>query len=68
MPSKCIYFKDKNVEKRIAIASVICQDKIKWMNMIEKLFSISLFCNVRGAISQKIPTHQMEDNYSVHIC
>lgn len=68
MPWKCRYFKDKNVERRIPIASVVCQDKSKWMNMVEKLFSISLFCYVRGAISQKIPTHQMENNYTVHIC
>lgn len=60
MPWKCIYFKDKNVEKKII--SVIYQDKSKQMNMIEKLFSVSLFYYVREAISQRIPTHQMEDN------
>lgn len=68
IPWKWRYFKDKNVESRIPVTLVICQDTSKWINLIENLFSILLCCYVRGAISRKIPTHQMKDNYTVRIC
>lgn len=42
MPWKWRYFKDKNVESRIPVTLVICQDTSKWINLIENLFSILL--------------------------